>query len=172
PNPMKLYQLKNKNGYNPLLFLSYINCKNSACIFTYSYKSFFRATLSIILSTFNVGLIFFTIKISNISGYALLFSTFIFTINMLFYFYSLIGSRYCTKLPLQKNGRAPDIFAMEWFLIFLSGAMICIFGSRYFDSVFNSIIFILIGIIVFLFSTLPFFGDRIAAKFDKSEYGA
>lgn len=165
---MKLYSISEKTGYNPIMFLSYVKNDKTFCIFTYSDKTVYRILVNTILSISSLSAVTFTAKIPNISGYGLFLGYVIFILNLLIFLNGLIRSRYCSGLLPKTQGRALDVYAMEWFLAYFAGAVICAVGAEYFENIFIVILLRLVAILVFCFSVLPFFGDRITMILQKA----
>ena len=165
---MKLYSISKHTGYNPLLFLTYMFRSHTFCIFTYSSMTIYRATINVFLSLSALSAIAFSINIPHITGYGLLVSSLIFILNLFIFVRGVISSRYCGEYKPKVEKRAPDIYAMEWFLVYLVGATVCTVGAGYFESTLVIVSLRFVGIFVFCFSVLPFFGDQITAKLEKA----
>jgi len=165
--------LYNKNGivgYNPMLsFTHTLEGDMSYVLFPVSEGTHWRVIFTTVLSVSGFCVIAFSHHFDSVSAYGLLGAALLLCVSMYIFVQGLLKKRKIFTSKPKPVGRAPDIYAIEWFFNFAFAAFAVLMSANYFTSIWIKSALIICSSLPALMATIPFWGDRLFTAAQRNE---
>lgn len=159
---MKIYKSNGSSGYNPMLcFTHIINGEKSYILFSRAHHTIARVVLSTVISISGFSLIAFSHPFEGVQAYGLLGSAVLLCLSMTLFVRGLMAKRMISAEPPTVAGRAPDIYAIEWFFNLAFATFVIIMSTSYFSNPYIKGLLFVCSLPSALMATIPFWGDAL-----------
>lgn len=161
---MKIYKANGVTGYNPMLYFTRKpNGQKSYILFSTSYDTVARVIISTAISISGFSLIAFSNPFEDVQTYGLLGSAVLLCLSLTLFVRGLMTKRIISVEPPTVSGRAPDIYAIEWFFNFAFATFIIVMSASYFSNYYIKGLLFVCSLPSALMATIPFWGDALYA---------